>query len=88
MDNEVIEKKTPVWKDNLKKLAEPENIQKYILGTKKNGNPRALYDVIKDYTVPKKKKKKKKKYNPYSAFDVTVSKKKKKKKKKDKYWHI
>lgn len=38
-----------------------DGIQQYVLGTKKNGEPRAVYDIIKDYTVPKKKKKHKKK---------------------------
>ena len=31
-------------------LATPDGMQKYILGTKKNGQPRALYDIVKDFT--------------------------------------
>lgn len=83
--------------ENVSKLTTPEGVQQYLLGTKKNGNPRALYDVIKDYTKPKKKKGKKKKKNKSSVGDSTYAfylnakkgkKKGKKKKKEDKYWHI
>lgn len=89
MGNEVSTevKKSSVVADNLSVIATPEGFQKYILGTKKNGNPRALYDVVKDYTKPKKKKKKKKKKNPNSSYDLYLTSKKKKKKKK-KHWHI
>ena len=77
-------------------MVTPENIEKYILGTKKNGTPRAVYDIVKDYTQPKKKKKKKKhkdaEITPSYAFYLSASggkKKKKKKKKKNKdHWHI
>lgn len=70
-----------------------DNIQKYILGTKKNGEPRAMYDIIKDYTLPKKKKNKKKnKYNddvPSNTYELYLSTKKKRKHKgKKKHWHI
>lgn len=84
--------------DNLSVLATPEGFQKYMLGTKKDGSPRAVYDVVKDYTQPKKKKKKDKKKNKnkekstnntYSFYlDSKKDKKKKKKKKKNKHWHI
>ena len=35
----------------LKKAMTAENFQKYILGTKKNGAPRAVYDIIKDVAI-------------------------------------
>ena len=87
------EKKDNVFLNNLAVITAPENIQKYILGTKKNGCPRAVYDIVKDYTKPKKHKKKKKKHHDdndltsYSLY-VTTKKKGKKKKKKNKHWHI
>ena len=87
------EKKDNVFLNNLAVITTPENIQKYILGTKKNGYPRAVYDIVKDYTKPKKHKKKKKKHSndndltSYSLY-VTTKGKKKKKKKKNKHWHI
>ena len=84
--------------NNLAILMTPENVQKYILGNKKDGNPRAVYDVIRDYTKPKKKKKKnknknnKESKNSGSRYDLYVTTKKKKKKnkknKKNKHWHI
>ena len=87
--------KNSVLVENLTTLTSPEGFQKYVLGTKKNGNPRAIYDVIKDYTKPKKKKKNKKKKKDndvptsYSFYLSSKDKKgKKKKKNKDKYWHI
>lgn len=88
----VVKQRSPLV-DNLAVMTKPENIQKYILGTKKNGQPRAVYDIIKDYTLPKHKKKKKKKHESkptaYSLYLQTKgSKKKKKKKKMDKYWHV
>ena len=75
--------------DELSVLATPDGIQKYIFGVKKNGQPRAVYDIIRDYTKPKKKKKKDKKSgaNMYS-FYVDTKKSKKKKKDKKKHWHI
>ena len=80
--------------ENLAVLASPEGIQKYVFGTKKNGQPRAVYDLVRDF-VPgmkkdKSKKKKKHKGKPISAYDfyVTSKKKNKKHKKKNKYWHI
>ena len=90
---------TNVFLNNIAELATPEGVQKYLLGTKKNGTPRAVYDVVRDYTHPKKKKKKhknkKSKELPTSyAFYLSTKdskkkkKKDKKKKKKDKYWHI
>lgn len=88
--------KKNVLVENLSVLATPEGFQKYMLGTKKNGSPRAVYDVVKDYAQPKKKKKKDKKKdkdkstnNTYSFYlDSKKDKKKKKKKKKSKHWHI
>lgn len=85
--------------ENFAIITTPDNIQKYILGTKKNGAPRAVYDIVKDYTVPKKKKHKKHKKhkndkgatNTYSFYvDAKKHKKKKKHKKhgKGKHWHI
>lgn len=93
------EKKNNVLLENLAEIATPENVQKYILGTKKDGNPRAVYDIIRDYTKPGKKKKKKHKKNKnHGVDDVTAyslyvttkkkGKKKGKKKKKNKHWHI
>ena len=86
------EKKVPsILVENLSILTTPEGIQKYILGTKKNGNPRAVYDVVKDYTkMEKKHKKKKKKKNGSSSYEFYISTKKGKKKKKNKkkHWHI
>ncbi len=77
---------------NLANLTEPANFQKYVLGTKSNGQQRALYDIVRDYTKPKKKKKKKKNPSPdaYQLFLTSKKKKKKHKKKKHKkdYWHI
>ena len=73
-------------------LGTPEGFQKYILGTKKDGNPRAVYDIVRDYIPPKKKSKKKKKdkkSEDNSLYDLyRVKKGKKKKKSKIKYWHI
>lgn len=74
-------------------IATPDGLQKYILGTKKNGQPRALYDIVKDFAQSDCKKKKKKKHaydNTYAFYLSTQeSKKKKKKKKKNKdHWHI
>lgn len=81
-----------VFVENLAVLATPEGIQKYLLGTKKNGSPRAVYDIVKDYCEPPKKKKKHKKKNKNSdntySFYVNTKNGKKKKKKKNKHWHI
>lgn len=91
---DLIEEKSPknVLKENLSVLATPAGFQQYILGTKKNGSPRAVYDVFKDYTKPKKKKKKKKNHHNdpslYGFYTGGHKKKKKKKKNKKKYWHI
>ena len=66
----------------------PNNIQKYLLGTKKNGQPRAVYDIVKDAMGFKKKHKKGKKKKP-SNYDLYLGlKKKHKKNKKKKYWSI
>ena len=81
-----------VFVDNLMVLTSPEGIQKYVMGTKKNGTPRAVYDIVKDvFDIDTKKKKKKHKKNAkkrsLSAYDFYISKKKKHKKHK-KHWHI
>ncbi len=89
------EKKTSILAANVKILSDPENFQKYILGTKGNGQPRALYDVVRDCTgIKKKKKKHKGKKNSVPATQIsfyTGLKKKKKHKNKGKnkkHWHI
>lgn len=68
----------------------PNNIQKYVLGTKKNGQPRAIYDIVKDVTHLKKKVKHKKGKKGNSSYELYLGlgNTKKKKKKKNKYWHI
>ena len=96
--NNTAGKGSNVLLENLSVLMTPDGVQKYILGTKKNGSPRAVYDVVKDYTEPKKKKKGKKKGKKKNKVNVPTSysfylstkssKKKKKDKKKNKYWHI
>ena len=99
MSNEFTNKTLTIFASNMSVLATPEGIQKYILGTKKNGQPRAVYDIVKDCQKMEKKSKKKGKKkknisdNSYSFYlnmkDGKKSKKKKKKKNKsDKYWHI
>lgn len=75
----------------LAEVATVENFQKYILGSKKSGQPRAVYDVVRDYTKPKKKKKGKKgaSDNTYGLYlELKKGKKKHGKKKRDKFWHI
>lgn len=62
-----------------------ESFQKYILGYKKNGSPRSIYDVIVDFQKSRRKKKKKKsKDDDCVIYFPTFSKSKKKKKKKKK----
>lgn len=92
MANDVKKNEHPIL-ENLAVLSTPENIQKYFFGTKKNGDPRAVYDIVRDYTKPKKKKKKKKKGSAQpSTYDFYVSARKRKKKHKKKkgkdFWHI
>ncbi len=73
-----------------------DTTQKYILGTKKSGRPRAVYDVLRDYVPPKSKSKKKKNKKKddhdgillYLNSRTNCGGKSKKKKKKNKYWHI
>lgn len=75
--------------ESIASMVTAENIQKYVLGTNKAGQPRALYDVAKDIFGGKKKKKKKKNKGGNNSLDIFVSSKKKKKnKKKSKHWHI
>lgn len=89
-------KKEPcVFVQNLSILTQPENFQKYILGVKSSGHPRAVYDVIRDCTgVGKKKKKKgKKKKGDVPTTSIAFytgykAKKGKKKKKAGKHWRI
>lgn len=66
-------------------LITSENIQKYVFGHKKNGEPRALYDIVKDVMNFKKKKKKKKTKLDSFSLELVGKKKKKKRKKKDKF---
>lgn len=86
--------KKSVLLENLAVIMTPENVQKYILGSKKSGQPRAVYDIVRDYTKPTKRKKKKngnkgENDNTYSLYlRAKKHKKKKKNKNKDKYWHI
>lgn len=85
-----------IFLQNMQEMLSPEGIQKYFLGNKKNGEPRAVYDIVKDYTKPKKKKKKhknkNKKHSDNTSFSLYLTnkkgKKKKKKNKNKKYWHI
>lgn len=86
------ENKKNMLVENLTVLATPEGMQKYLFGTKNNGQPRAVYDIVKDFTKTGKKKKNKKKNKnngSYSFYiDTKKPKKKKKNKKKVEYWHI
>lgn len=83
-------------RDAFLELATPDGMQRFFLGTKKNGQPRAVYDVVKHYTSTPKEKKGKgkgKKHGDdsssiYSFYLNTKGGKKKKKKKKAKHWHI
>ena len=68
--------------ENIANIITPENIQKYILGNKRCGQPRALYDIFKDYRKDKRKYKYKKKNKGYSLLL------KPKKKKKKKHWRF
>ena len=102
MSNEIKNnEKHSIFVENMATLMSPDGFQKYVLGTKKDGTPRAIYDILKDYNKPKKKKKKngkKKKSSDiptsYSFYLSTTSDKKKKKKNKkknkdkNKHWHI
>ena len=82
------EKKSSKFLDKIGEMITAENLQKYVLGTNKSGQPRAVYDIVKDLAGGKKKKKKKKNSGG-SSFDIFVNAKKgKKKKKKNKHWHI
>lgn len=81
------EKKENSLGEKLSELITAENIQKYVLGSTKEGNPRAIYDVVRDFIKPKKKKKKGKKgkYSMVDEYAVFRKKKKGKKKKKNKF---
>ena len=84
-------------KTNLQVLLTPDGLQQYILGYKKDGHPRAVYDIVRDCMQKNKGGKKGKKHkasgcNSYAFYLDTKSKKHKKKKKKKgknrKHWHI
>ena len=80
--NELVSKLSDVFISALTS----ENIQVYLLGTKKSGKPRSVYDIVKENTR-KKKKKNKNSDSVYSIYrDVKKGKKKKGKRKKTKYW--
>lgn len=91
--------KKNVFVENMQVLLSPDGMQKYLFGSKKDGSPRAVYDIVKDFTKPKKKHKKKKgkkitkgsnsfEFYLNSKGDKKKHKKKKGDKKKNKYWHI
>lgn len=63
-------------KEQIASIVTLENIQKYILGTRKSGQPRALYDILSDFG--KKKKSKSKKIKPSLYLNINRKKKKKK----------
>ena len=72
---------------NVTNMVNSENLEKYVLGTKEDGRPRSIMDVIYENKGEKKKKKKKSKnksddYSLYSSLGIGKDKKKKKKKKK------
>ena len=71
-------------KETITQLVTAENIQKYVLGSTDEGNPRAIYDVVRDFIKPKKKKKKKKKGKGSTIDQLLVLRRKKKGKKKKK----
>ena len=81
------EKKAGSGAEIIGALLSQDTLQNYILGHKKNGKPRAIYDIIKDFTVGKKDgKRKKKKADKFALYLSPPRNKKKKKKKKSKYW--
>lgn len=84
----MADEKSSIFIDNLAVLTNPEGIQKYIFGHKKNGTPRALYDILKDIYGCEchKKKKKKHKKDKSTTYEFYLDTKKKKKHKK--HWHI
>jgi hypothetical protein len=83
MDNEKVNK----FMQSVLDSATPENIQKYILGTKSNGTPRAVYDIVKDFTTRKGKRRKRGK-DIYSLYLGSKKRKKKNKRNKNKDWKI
>lgn len=82
--------------EKMKELTDFENFQKYVMGTKKNGNPRAAFDIVLEIMdrrdggkkKHKKHKKHKNKDKNNSAYSFYLDVKKKKKKKHGKHWHI
>lgn len=86
---EELKSSASIFIDNLAVLTTPEGIQKYIFGNKKNGTPRALYDILKDiYGDDCRSKKKKKKHKKDNATTYEFYLDTKKKKKHKKHWHI
>ena len=67
-----------------------ESLQRYVLGYKRSGQPRAIYDVFKDFMYEPKKKsgKKKKKNKDMSGKDIyrLLNKTRKKSKKNKNHW--
>ena len=91
------DEKKNIFVENMQVLFSPDGMQKYLFGSKKDGSPRAAYDIVRDFVKPKKKKHKKKnkksgKSNNSFEFYLNTKgsgkKKHKKKNKKNKYWHI
>lgn len=85
---EELKSSASIFIDNLAVLTTPEGIQKYIFGNKKNGTPRALYDILKDIYGDDCRSKKKKKHKKDSATTYEFYLDTKKKKKHKKHWHI
>lgn len=82
------ESKSSIFIDNLAVLTNPDGIQKYIFGYKKNGTARALYDILKDVYGCDRKKRKKHKKDKSTTYEFYLDTKKGKKKKNKKHWHI
>ena len=64
----------------------PENLQRYLLGYKKSGQPRALYDIYKDHALEDNKKSKKRRKASRSTLDYFRGKELARTKKRDKHW--
>lgn len=63
-----------------------QNLLDRILGYKKSGRPRAIYDVYRDYTGEKKKKRKRNKDTEKFSLYLGVGKKKKNKRRNTWRW--
>ena len=68
----------------VKKAATLDNFQKYVMGYKKNGQPRAIWDVVKKYGKKKSKRKKGDEKSTANSFSFYLG--SKKKKGKGKHW--